>query len=351
MKRWITAFAAVVMVAFGSLAVTGPALAASEPDDILDNATSILNQFVNIPESSIPPSLLNQAYGIAVIPSVLKAGFIAGAQYGKGVLSVRTKDGKWSNPTFVKLYGGSFGFQIGASSTDLILVFKTRRSVERLADGEIKLGADASIAAGPVGRRAGAATNLRLGAEVYSYSRSRGLFAGVALNGAWLSIDNDENWLYYNQLGLKASTLLNRSSTANLPQPAQRFVYTLNRYMPGTGDQFHYGTSVDGANTSAQDRAGTGSAPASGYTGAGSQYNGDGGVTVQQLDGATDKAEKAGRDAARNAKDAAENAANQAGQAVDRATDEAGDAAGLNSQPGSSDYSGSYGSKSYGSGD
>ncbi|HET7312821.1 lipid-binding SYLF domain-containing protein [Salinisphaera sp.] len=289
MKRWMTVLAAVLMVAAGSLTTTGTALAASEPDDIMNNATSVLDQFVNIPENKIPSALLQQAYGIAVIPSVFKAGFIGGVQYGKGVLSVRTSDGSWSDPTFIKLYGGSFGFQAGVSSTDLILVFKTRRSVDRLADGEFTLGADASVAAGPVGRRAGASTNLSFDAEVYSYSRSRGLFAGVALNGARLGIAQDANWLYYDQAGIDARTLLNRSSGSNLPQSGQRFIYTLNQYMPASNDQFHYGSNTGGGSMN------------SGYTGAGSNrsansqgygqtygqttpYNGGagGGVTVQQ---------------------------------------------------------------------
>lgn len=324
MKRWMTAFAAVLMVAVGSFATTSAAFAADEPDNIMDDATSILNQFVNIPENKIPTALLRQAYGIAVIPSVLKAGFIGGVQYGKGVLAVRTSKGHWSNPTFIKLFGGSFGFQAGVSSTDLILVFKTRRSVERLAKGQFKLGADASVAAGPVGRRAGASTDIRFNAEVYSYSRSRGLFAGIALNGARLGIAQDANWLYYDQSGIKAKTLLGRSGDSSLPKSGQRFVYTLNHYMPSSGNQFHYGSQTSGSNNSNGNNSGSdGANQRNGGGQSGSQdygqtapYNGNGnsGVTVQQ-NNRMDTDSGSGSD-----------------------------------QSGTSDYSGDYGSDSYSSG-
>ncbi|MES1940926.1 hypothetical protein T5B8_11821 [Salinisphaera sp. T5B8] len=248
MKQWITAFVAAIAL----LSVTTTALAASEQAQELDDATTVVRQFVDIPENAIPPALLGQAYGIAVIPSVFKAGFIVGGRHGKGVLSVRTADGSWSNPSFISLTGGSIGWQIGASSSDIILVFKTQRSIDKIANGQINLGADAAVAAGPVGRSAGASTNLGFDAEVYSYSRSRGLFAGVSLEGGKISIDREANWLFYDKAGIDAYTILRSSDESSLPQPGQKFVYTLDRYMPPSSEfdreAATRGTSMDSRN-------------------------------------------------------------------------------------------------------
>lgn len=290
MKRWMTALIAVMM-----LTVSSSALAENAPEQKLDDATSVLQQFVNIPENAIPPALLRQAYGIAVIPSVFKIGFIGGVQRGKGVLSVRTDKGKWSNPAFITLTGGSVGFQAGVSSTDIILVFKSRRSVDRIADGQFSLGADASVAAGPVGRSVGASTNLDFNAEVYSYSRSRGLFGGVSIQGARLGVDQDANWLFYDQAGIKARDILGTSSQSSLPKPGQNLVYTLERYMPPSSDQFNYSSDTDGSdqnsgasgqNTSPQP-SGDQDSSQSGY--GQTQAYGDSdnsGVSVQQNSGA-----------------------------------------------------------------
>lgn len=248
MKQWITAFVAAVAL----LATTTGALAASEQAQKLDDATTVVRQFVDIPENAIPPALLGQAYGIAVIPSVFKAGFILGGRHGKGVLSVRTADGSWSNPTFISLTGGSIGWQAGASSSDIILVFKTQRSIDKIANGQVNLGADAAVAAGPVGRSAGASTNLGFDAEVYSYSRARGLFAGVSLEGGKISIDREANWLFYDKAGIDAYTILRNSNESALPQAGQKFVYTLDRYMPASADfdreAATRGTSMDSHN-------------------------------------------------------------------------------------------------------
>jgi len=143
------------------------------------------------------------------------------------------------------------GFQAGVSSTDIILVFKTQRSVDRIADGQISLGGDASVAAGPVGRSVGASTNMSFDAEVYSYSRSRGLFGGVSLGGARLGIDKDANWLFYNEPGIEARTLLRRDTGQSLPQAGQRFVYTLNQYMPPSNDKFNYDSNTGGGQQTA----------------------------------------------------------------------------------------------------
>ncbi len=134
-------------------------------EDRLRTASDVLHQISEIPENAIPPELLADAYGIAVIPGVIKAGFVVGGRWGKGVIAVR-QDSGWSNPSFITLAGGSIGWQIGAQSTDIVLVFKTRRGVENLASGKVTLGADAAIAAGPVGRQASAATDAQMKAEI-----------------------------------------------------------------------------------------------------------------------------------------------------------------------------------------
>lgn len=165
-------------------------------DDALQRAgeaVRVLQEVMDAPDRRLPDRLLRDAEAVAVIPGVVKAGFVLGGRYGKGVLSVRAPDGTWSNPSFISLTGGSVGFQAGVQSTDVVLVFRTRRGVDGVVNGKFTLGADAAIAAGPVGRNANASTDAQLKAEIYSYSRSRGLFAGVALDGAVLAIDHDAN--------------------------------------------------------------------------------------------------------------------------------------------------------------
>jgi lipid-binding SYLF domain-containing protein len=158
----------------------------------------VLDELAAIPLKGIPPALLADAQAVAIIPNVIKAGFVFGGRGGHGVILTRDRNGVWSEPTFVNLGGASVGFQAGVESTDVVLVFRTRKSVDRLMEGKhkITLGADVSIAAGPVGRQASAATDARLEAEIVSYSRSRGLFAGVALDGAAIYADAGINAMY-----------------------------------------------------------------------------------------------------------------------------------------------------------
>jgi lipid-binding SYLF domain-containing protein len=207
------------------------AMAASSLDRRVDAATEVLEQLSRIPEQSIPPSLLRNAYAVAVIPGVIKAGFIIGGSYGKGVLVVRRPNGRWSNPSFITLGAGSLGWQAGAQSSDIILVFKSRKGVENIAKGKLTLGGDANVAAGPVGRHARAATDLRLKAEIYSYSRNRGLFAGISLEGAYISMDQKANYAYY-QSG--QGTAKNILSDDHIPTPihAKRFIETLAAQAP-----------------------------------------------------------------------------------------------------------------------
>ena len=146
----------------------------------VNDATTTLEEITRIPEKGIPKEMLENAAAIVVIPNLVKAAFVVGGEHGKGVMSVRGKDG-WSLPTFVQMTGGSVGWQAGVQATDLVLVFMSERNVKALMNGEFTLGADASVAAGPVGRNASAGTNPRITAEIYSYSRSRGAFAGISL--------------------------------------------------------------------------------------------------------------------------------------------------------------------------
>ena len=177
-----------------------PAMAAHAEDPPLvraQNAVRVLNEVMQAPDKAIPQDLLRDAKAIAVIPDMVKAGFIFGGRRGEGLISVKSPDGTWSNPSFITMTGGSVGFQIGVSSTDVVLVFRTQRGVDSIVNGKFTLGADASAAAGPVGRTASAATDSQMKAEIYSYSRSRGLFAGVALDGSALRIDYDANASIY----------------------------------------------------------------------------------------------------------------------------------------------------------
>jgi lipid-binding SYLF domain-containing protein len=186
-------------------------------------ATQVLEELSATPDTFIPDRLLERAYGIAVVPDVTKVAFIAGGRRGTGVLVVRDKNGRFSNPVFIALTGGSFGWQAGVQSTDIVLVFTTRTGIEGITGGKVTLGADASVAAGPVGRRASVATDANFTAEVYSYSRNRGLFAGIALDGSVLSIDRSANALFYKKPGVTATEIINGEVTTN-DSTAQRFL-------------------------------------------------------------------------------------------------------------------------------
>ena len=179
------------------LAVPATALAGAKEEAKAADAARVLGEIMRIPETAVPEKMFTDAHAIAVIPDVVKAGLIFGGRGGKGLISVRSPDGTWSNPSFIKLGGGSVGFQAGVSSSDVILVFRSPRGVDNIVNGKFTLGGDASVAAGPVGRSAQASTDGQLKAEIYSYSRARGLFAGVSLDGTWLRIDHKANQAVY----------------------------------------------------------------------------------------------------------------------------------------------------------
>lgn len=198
-------------------------------DAVVDSAREVLTQIMSIPGQSIPASLLARAEGVAIIPQMLKGGFIVGVRHGRGVVLTRDDARRWRLPMFVEITGASFGWQVGIQDTDLVLVFCTKRSLQNLMRGKFTIGASASAAAGPVGRDAEAATDARLAAEIYSYSCSRGLFAGVALDGAVLSVDNSGTDVYYRSAAALASQ---PGQPAPLPASAVRLQEQLARYSP-----------------------------------------------------------------------------------------------------------------------
>jgi lipid-binding SYLF domain-containing protein len=163
----------------------------------LESATTVFEEIMNAPDSAIPRAILKRAKAVAIIPNTLKAGFLFGGHRGKGVISAKNADGEWSQPAFLTLTGGSFGLQIGGQSVDMILVIMNRRGLEKLLQNEFTLGGGASAVIGPIGRDAEASTDLYLQAEILSYSRTRGLFAGMTLKGSTLKADRDANEQFY----------------------------------------------------------------------------------------------------------------------------------------------------------
>lgn len=216
----------VALVTAMALFITSVAWAATREEKRVADAADVLDQLSRIPEKAIPPNLLSRAYAVAVIPNVVKGAFGLGARRGKGVLVVRQDDNSWSNPAFITLTGGSFGWQIGVESADVILVFKTRKGVDGIANGKLTLGANASVAAGPVGRQTAVATDIEFQAEVYSYSRTRGLFAGVALEGAGVTMDRKANAAFYGSTTMTPEKIF-VSSPNIAPDVANTFVQVL----------------------------------------------------------------------------------------------------------------------------
>jgi lipid-binding SYLF domain-containing protein len=198
-------------------AFAGQALAGPEEDKRANNAVRVLSEIQKIPEQGIPDKLLDEGRAVVVIPDTLKVGLVIGGRRGHGLMSVKSPDGSWSQPVFVKLTGGSIGFQAGVQSSDVVLVFRNDRNLENIVNGKITLGADAGVAAGPVGRNASASTDGQLKAEIWSWSRARGLFAGVALDGAVLQIDDDANVAVY---GSAATPRAIFESRAGIPSDA-----------------------------------------------------------------------------------------------------------------------------------
>ncbi len=163
----------------------------------VNNAAAVMDEVMRTPGKKIPQGLLSKADAVVIIPNMIKGGFVIGARHGHGVALIRNAAGGWDAPRFVQMTGGSVGFQAGVQSTDVVLLFMTRKSVQGLLSGKFTIGADAAAAAGPVGRQLAAATDERLSAEILSYARSRGLFAGVSLDGSAIRIDPRADGMYY----------------------------------------------------------------------------------------------------------------------------------------------------------
>lgn len=186
-------------------------------------ASEVLEGMRGARDQGIPDRLLERAYGIAVFPDLTKVAFFAGGRRGHGVLVVRDKQGRFTSPVFVTMTGGSFGWQWGVQQTDIVLVFTTPKGVEGINGGRVTLGADASVAAGPVGRQASAATDATFKAEVYSYSRNKGVFAGLSVDGSVISIDDKADAAFYKKPGIASGDVLSGSITSD-DESARRFM-------------------------------------------------------------------------------------------------------------------------------
>jgi len=183
------------------------------------DATVVVTELAGMSEGP-PHHLLEKTAGVVVIPGLIKAGLGIGGKHGSGLLSIKNADGTWTEPVFVKMTGGSIGFQIGASSTDLVLLFMREKNIRDVLDGEFTLGGNASVAAGPVGRTGSADTSAKMDAEIYSYSRSRGAFAGISLDGSKLYVDKSGNAQYYGEEATPKSIV---STAAKADSPTAPF--------------------------------------------------------------------------------------------------------------------------------
>ena len=202
---------------------------AKEPLQRLDEATAVFQEIMATPDRSIPQDLLDKSHCIVIVPGLKKGAFLIGAKYGKGYLSCRNKGQGWSAPGTVRVEGGSFGFQIGGSESDVIMLVMSGRGAAKLLSSKFTLGGEASVAAGPVGREATAQTDAAMRAEILSWSRARGVFAGISLQGATLRQDLDDNGVIY---GKKlANKEIVQSGTA-VPQAAQALIALFNKYSP-----------------------------------------------------------------------------------------------------------------------
>jgi SH3 domain-containing YSC84-like protein 1 len=223
---------AVAVVLTGAL--TSTAFAQSDEADRIRTAGDVLGEIMAAPDKAIPTSVLNKAEAIVVFPSTIKGAFIVGAQRGKGIISVRDRTrGTWSNPAFLTITGGSFGLQIGGQALDIVLVVTNRRGLENLLMNQFEIGGEASAAAGPVGRDASVSTDIQLRAEMLSYSRSRGLFAGVSLKGASLRQDQDSNEKFYGSRFRTRDIVLDGKATS--PQSSEAisaWQQALTKYTP-----------------------------------------------------------------------------------------------------------------------
>jgi lipid-binding SYLF domain-containing protein len=225
MKTLVAAASALALLILAATPLPGQ----TYEDSVVDSSCQVLDEIMRIPAQGIPISMLADAEGIVVIPNLIKGGFVVGVRHGRGVVVVRDESGGWKAPSLITVTGGSIGYQIGIQAIDLILVFKSRNSVNRLLQGKFTIGADAAAAAGPVGRQAAAATDAALRAEIYSWSRSRGLFAGVSIDGSVLAVDHNATAVYYASVGTNLTDLQPGHQVA-IPGSAARLLERLAAY-------------------------------------------------------------------------------------------------------------------------
>src|SRR6202051_3152851 len=232
MKKLVTHLMSMLLVVLPILSSLASAADQAKDDDRLKNCGTVLKEILDVPDN-IPQDLLDKAACVVVFPSVLKAAFIVGGSYGRGAMSCRSGEdfkGSWGAPTMMALEGGSFGFQIGGEATDFVLLVMNERGASGILTSKVKLGADASVAPGPVGRDASADTDATLRAEILSYSRARGLFAGVSLEGSTIRPDNGDNRHVYGR-NISARDIV-LSGTVAVPAAAEQLISTLDAKTP-----------------------------------------------------------------------------------------------------------------------
>jgi len=223
----------IALVAFAfSVTLVGSAFASSGRSDDIErvrNATDVFHDIMATPDKAIPQELLESAKCIAIIPGEKKAAFVVGGNYGKGIATCRTPEGRWSSPLFIAVGGGSVGFQIGGSSTDIVMVFRNNKGLRSLLSDKFKIGADATAAAGPVGRHAAADTDAKMNAEILTYSRSKGLFAGISLDGAVVQADKSGDHAMYGERITRREIL---NGSVRVPASAEPLLRNIARYAP-----------------------------------------------------------------------------------------------------------------------
>ncbi len=232
MPKFLTCLSTILLVVLPPLTEVASAADQTKDDDRLRNCGMVLKEILDVPDN-IPQNLLDKADCVVVFPSVLKAAFIVGGSYGRGAMSCRQGDdfkGPWGAPTMMALEGGSFGFQIGGQATDFVLLVMNERGARGILASKVKLGGDASMAAGPVGRDASADTDATLRSEILSYSRARGLFAGVSLEGSTIRPDNGDNRRVYGRKIPAKEIVL--SGTVTVPPAAEQMTSTLDARTP-----------------------------------------------------------------------------------------------------------------------
>jgi lipid-binding SYLF domain-containing protein len=208
-------FPALLVLALAAAAL--PLAAQSEEALRITDAVEVFTALAAAPERELTDVLLREAYAVAIIPHARRLGFIVGVQKGSGVLVARGANGQWGSPLFIQLSGGSVGWQVGVQSADLVLFFRTKKSVEAVLAGGFTMGVDAGVSAGALGRQAGAGTDADMQAEIYSWSRSRGLFAGVSLSGSTIAVDEAANAAFYGRGDLRPRDILGRTDIGSRP--------------------------------------------------------------------------------------------------------------------------------------